>query len=161
MFVYSCHAAIFLKAHTKTCTHTWQMCEGWTDAWLFIFLLHAILKVWDSIFSFHYVYLSVFILPAGSHTMLLQCGNMYAGTSQSNTKYNNATTQLSIIITGLLTQYFACKIFQIMHYMVFTVTSNGCLKLYLNPWELVPRGHAKIGENYGNYTCMLDLNTSI
>ncbi len=81
---------------------------------------YAILTVWDSIFSFHYVSLCVFILPVGRHAMLLQCANIYAGTGHSNTKYNfigldslrdklcrfatvnhDWTTQLWIIITGL------------------------------------------------------------
>ncbi len=93
------------------------------------------------------------------------------GTGHSNTKYNSIhicfapgslwdtlcrfakinydlTTQLSIIITGLLNQNFACNVSNIskmsdqsgpvnarMHYVVFTVTSSGCQKLYLNPWE--------------------------
>ncbi len=30
----------------------------------------------------------MFILPAGSHAMLLQCANIFARTDQSNTKYN-------------------------------------------------------------------------
>ncbi len=65
--------------------------------------------------------------------MLVQCGNMYVGTGHSNTKYNtkynffglgslrdtlckfakvnnDLTTQLSIIITGLLTQNVACNV---------------------------------------------------
>ncbi len=54
-----------------------------------------------------------------------------------------------ITITGLLTPNFACNYKNIskmadqsqpvnprMHYVVLTVTSSGCLKLYLNPWEL-------------------------
>ncbi len=56
------------------------------------------------------------------------------------------TTQLSIIITGLLTQSLHAMYRNIskmadqtqpvnprMHYVVLTVTSGGCLKLYLNP----------------------------
>ncbi len=73
----------------------------------------------------------MFILPAGRHPMLLQYADMYAKTGHSNTKYNmkynyfgfgslrdkysrfskvnhDLTTQLSIIITGLLTQTFVC-----------------------------------------------------
>ncbi len=94
---------------------------------------------------------------------------MYARTSDSNTKYNTKyncfslgslidilyrfanvnhqvlNTQLSIIITGLLTQILHAIYRNIskmadqsprMHYVVSTVTSSGCLKLYLNPWEL-------------------------
>ncbi len=34
------------------------------------------ISVWNGIFSFHYVYLCVFILPAGKYAILLQCANM-------------------------------------------------------------------------------------
>ncbi len=77
----------------------------------------------------------MFILPAGRHAVLLQCANMYARTGCSNTKYNkkysvcgfgslrdtlcrfakvnhDLTTQLSIIITGLLTPNFACNVYE-------------------------------------------------
>ncbi len=116
--------------------------------------------------------LCVFIRPAFRHAMLLKCANLYYGTGHSNTKYNtkykcfdlgslrdtlcsfakvkrDLTTQLSLIITGLLTPNFACNVEEYfkddrpsqsvnprMHYVVLTVTSSECLKLYLNPCEL-------------------------
>ncbi len=72
----------------------------------------------------------MFILPAVRHAMLLQCANVYARTGHYlNTKYNvfglgslrdtlcrfakvnnDLTTQLSIIITGLLTPNFVCNV---------------------------------------------------
>ncbi len=75
----------------------------------------------------------VFILPAGRHAILRQCTNIYARTDHSNTKYNTTyncfgsgscrdifckfvklnhglTTQLTIIITGLLSPNFACNV---------------------------------------------------
>ncbi len=78
----------------------------------------------------------MFILPVGRHAMLLQCANMYIRTGHSNTKYNmkynlfglgslrdtlcrfakvnnDLTTQLSIIITGLLTPNFAFNVYRI------------------------------------------------
>ncbi len=77
--------------------------------------------------------LLVFILPAGRHAMLLQCANMYAGTGHSNTKHHtkyniyglgtfrdtlcifskvnyDLATQLLTIVTGLMTQHFACNV---------------------------------------------------
>ncbi len=73
-----------------------------------------------------------FIMSAGRHAMLLQCTNMYARTGHSNTKYNlfglltkvsslrdtlwrfakvsqYLTTQLSLIVTGLLIPDIACN----------------------------------------------------
>ncbi len=75
----------------------------------------------------------MFILPACRHAMLLQYANMYIRKGHSNTKYNmkynlfgrgslrdtlrrfakvnnDLTTQLSIIITGLLTPNFAFNV---------------------------------------------------
>ncbi len=77
--------------------------------------------------------LSVFILPAGRHAMLLQSANMYARTSHLSTKYNtkhnfcglgslrytlyrfvklshDLTTPQLIIITGLQTPNFTCNL---------------------------------------------------
>ncbi len=77
--------------------------------------------------------LCVFILSPGRQAMLLQCANMYNRTGHSNTKYNmkyncfglgslrdtfyrfakvshGLTTQLSIVITGLLTSNFTSNI---------------------------------------------------
>ncbi len=89
--------------------------------------------------------------------MLLQCTNMYAGTGHSNTKYNmkynlfalgslrdtlcrfakvnhELSTQLSIIITSMLTPNCACRaVNPRIHYVGLTVTSSECLKHYLNP----------------------------
>ncbi len=61
-------------------------------------------------------------------------------------KVNHDTTINIIIVTGLLALNFACNYRNIskmadrsrpvntrMHYVVFKVTSTGCLKLYLNP----------------------------
>ncbi len=62
---------------------------------------------------------------------------------------HDLTTQQSIIITGLLIQILHAIYRNIsnmtdesrpvnprMHYVVLKVTSTGCLKLYLNLWEL-------------------------
>ncbi len=59
-------------------------------AWNLLYTLHHvnILIGRDSIFSFHYLSVCVFILSAGRHNMLFQCANMYAGTGHSNTNYH-------------------------------------------------------------------------
>ncbi len=64
---------------------------------------------------------------------------------------HDLTTQLSIIVTGLLTHILHAMYRNIsnmanqsqpvnlrMHYVILTVTSSGCLKLDLNPWEFRP-----------------------
>ncbi len=56
---------------------------------------------------------------------------------------HDLTTQLSIIITGLLTTHISKMAVQNrpvslrMHWMVLTVKLSGFLKLYLNPWKLL------------------------
>ncbi len=97
------------------------------------FSSRQILTIWNSVFSFYLVSLCAFIMPVRRQAMLLQCENMYAGTGHLNTKNNmkynyfclgslrntfsrctkanhDLTTQLSIIIIGLMSPNCACNV---------------------------------------------------
>ncbi len=52
-----------------------------------MFDVYLIFTVCDSIFSFHYVFMCVFIIPVGRNAILLECAIMDARTGDSNTKY--------------------------------------------------------------------------